>query len=221
MKQNKLLYTLIGLARQKFTWFAVVMVALTVMAFRTRPDDIPNNNYTALSASEINQQAEIAATVERSEEVAYLDRKSPEPMAQDYSKTKLTVATLSGKHTKIVDYAMSLMGTPYRFGGKSTKGFDCSGFVYHVFKENGFNIERSSRAQSTQGTDINTDEVQPGDLLFFTGTKPEIRKVGHVGIVISEPGEPVQFVHSSSNGGVKVSELEGYYSTRFMWAKRM
>ena len=121
----------------------------------------------------------------------------------------------------LISFALSLEGKPYRYGGESPKGFDCSGFVVHVFRQFGFDLNRSSRTMVTQGTAVDLEQVRKGDLLFFTGTNVQNRTVGHVGIVISEVGEEVQFVHSSSNGGVKTSQLEGYYQTRFMQAKRL
>ncbi|WP_017732210.1 C40 family peptidase [Nafulsella turpanensis] len=118
-------------------------------------------------------------------------------------------------------FALSLHGKKYRYGGESPEGFDCSGFVFYVFSHFGHELLRSSRSQSTQGKEIPLNEVQKGDLLFFTGTNPKLRQVGHVGIIISTPEEEISFVHSSSNGGVKVSQLDGYYETRLMFARRI
>ena len=123
---------------------------------------------------------------------------------------------------ELITYAMSLMGTPYKYGGTSESGFDCSGFTSHVFQEFGVPVTRSSTTQSEDGIPVSRDEAQPGDLVIFTGTNPQVREPGHVGIVISEPGDTISFVHSSSNGGVKVSQIEGTgYDVRFLGVRRV
>ncbi|WP_244554606.1 C40 family peptidase [Pontibacter indicus] len=123
---------------------------------------------------------------------------------------------------ELITYAMSLMGTPYKYGGTTDSGFDCSGFTSHVFQEFGVPISRSSTTQSEDGIAVSRDEAQPGDLVIFTGTNPHVREPGHVGIVISEPGDTISFVHSSSNGGVKISQVEGTgYDVRFLGVRRV
>lgn len=121
----------------------------------------------------------------------------------------------------LISFALELKGKPYRWGGKGPKGFDCSGFIFYIFEQFGYEMERSSRAQSRQGLEVALENVKKGDLLFFTGTNPEHKRVGHVGLVISEPGQEVAFVHSSSNGGIKVSDLKGYYESRILFARRL
>ncbi|MCJ8167385.1 NlpC/P60 family protein [Pontibacter sp. E15-1] len=128
----------------------------------------------------------------------------------------------TGRHQKIIDYAMSLMGSPYVYAGISPEGFDCSGFVTHVFAEFEIPVPHSSALQAEEGLGVTRDEARPGDLVIFTGTNPDVREPGHVGIVISGKGEPIQFVHASSNGGVKVSEVEGTrYDLRFLEVRRI
>lgn len=121
----------------------------------------------------------------------------------------------------LVDFARRLEGKPYHWGGTTLRGFDCSGFVSYVYRHFGHSLNRSSSSQSTQGKLIKLEEARKGDLLFFTGTNPNTKQVGHVGIVISAAEDDIRFVHSSSNGGVKVSELEGYYASRFLKARRV
>lgn len=123
---------------------------------------------------------------------------------------------------ELVTYALTLMGTPYKYGGTSGSGFDCSGFTSHVYQEFGVPVTRSSTTQSVDGRSVSRDEARPGDLVIFTGTNPQVREPGHVGIVISEPGDTISFVHSSSNGGVKISQVEGTgYDVRFLDVRRV
>lgn len=122
----------------------------------------------------------------------------------------------------IIAYALSLIGSPYVYGGTSDSGFDCSGFTSHVFQEFDVPITRSSTTQSQDGLAVDKGEARPGDLVIFTGTNPAVREPGHVGIVISEPGDVISFVHSSSNGGVKISQVEGTgYDKRFLGVRRL
>ena len=124
--------------------------------------------------------------------------------------------------TNLVDYAMTLMGTPYVWAGETPEGFDCSGFITHVYDKFDVQLPHSSRMQAEEGTQVARSEAQPGDLVIFTGTNPQVREPGHVGIVISQPGDTIEFVHSSSNGGVKISQVEGSgYEGRFLQVRRV
>ncbi|MGB5926878.1 MAG: C40 family peptidase, partial [Cyclobacteriaceae bacterium] len=124
----------------------------------------------------------------------------------------------------IVTFAMSLKGKPYKWAGVSPKtGFDCSGYTYFVYRELGIDIARSSRAQYKEGIEIDEKEARKGDLIFFRGTNPTSKQIGHVGIVISEPGEEtVRFVHSSTGRGVVEDSLERTnYRRRYIGVKRV
>lgn len=124
--------------------------------------------------------------------------------------------------TEVVTYALSLMGAPYVYAGTTPDGFDCSGFITHVFSSIEVDLPHSSAMQANEGQQITPVAAASGDLIIFTGTDSEIREPGHVGLIISELGEPVEFVHASSNGGVKISQLEGTgYENRFLEIRRV
>jgi murein DD-endopeptidase / murein LD-carboxypeptidase len=117
----------------------------------------------------------------------------------------------------IVNYASEFIGTPYKSGGVSPSGFDCSGFVSYVFKKFGIQLPRSSKGMSVVGKAIESDEAQTGDIILFKGRASST--VGHVGIVYQMPTDDLVFIHSSSprSGGVIVSSLsESYYQKRFV-----
>ena len=122
----------------------------------------------------------------------------------------------------LLDEAHKYIGTGYRRGGKTPKGFDCSGFTGYVFRQFGMQLGASSGDQYRQGQKIETDEIQPGDLLFFKGRSA--RQVGHVGIAVSndpETGE-ITFIHSATSGGVRLDRVSApYYSQRFLGARRI
>ncbi|MBI5790516.1 MAG: C40 family peptidase [Rhodocyclales bacterium] len=117
-----------------------------------------------------------------------------------------------------IDQAMDLLGIRYRRGGSSPEaGFDCSGFVSHVFREGlGLVLPRSSREMSKTGEVIHRDELKPGDLVFFNTMR---NAFSHVGIYLGDN----QFVHAPRSGGrVRIEDLrDGYWTKRFNGARRV
>jgi cell wall-associated NlpC family hydrolase len=110
--------------------------------------------------------------------------------------------------------AMRFLGVPYVFGGTSRSGFDCSGYVQHVFAMLGFQIPRTADAQYYAGKRVRGAMV-PGDLVFF---QTYTSGPSHVGIYLGND----RFVHASSSRGVTVSSLhEAYWSERYLGAKRL
>jgi cell wall-associated NlpC family hydrolase len=116
----------------------------------------------------------------------------------------------------LVGTALSLRGTPYRNGGSDTKGFDCSGFTQYVYAQYGVPLPRAVHDQFDAGKSVKSDEVEPGDLLFFTTVGP-----GPTHVAIAIGGD--QFVHApSSTGVVRVERLStSYWSTRYLGARRI
>jgi cell wall-associated NlpC family hydrolase len=122
----------------------------------------------------------------------------------------------------IISHAMQFEGTPYRSGGCSKDGFDCSGFCSHVFKNFGFELPRTSRDQSTVGEKLAFDEIAPGDLMFFKGSRSN--SVGHVALVIKREGDDIWMIHASSiRHKVVVDKFQdlGYYTKRYVGARRI
>lgn len=122
---------------------------------------------------------------------------------------------------ELLQDAQKYIGAPYKFGGNDSKGFDCSGLMCQIFKENGKILPRNSRDQGASGKEIQIAETRPGDLLFFaTGSSGQI---SHVGVVhtINEDGEVV-FLHASSSKGVTLSSLnEKYWNRAYLFARRI
>jgi cell wall-associated NlpC family hydrolase len=120
----------------------------------------------------------------------------------------------------ILERGMSLIGTRYRFGGTSEAGFDCSGFIGYLFREEaGMNLPRSTREMiNVDAPLVARSALKPGDLLFFA-TNGRRGRVSHAGIYVGDN----QFIHSSSrkSGGVRVDSLgDSYWSKTFIEAKR-
>jgi cell wall-associated NlpC family hydrolase len=120
----------------------------------------------------------------------------------------------------IVKYALQFLGMDYVWGGASpATGFDCSGMMYYVYGQFGYDICRTASYQyKYNGVSVNSiDDLQPGDLVFFHHTGET--SVAHVGMYI---GEGV-FIHAaSSKSGIKISSLySNYYNSNYMGAKRI
>lgn len=116
----------------------------------------------------------------------------------------------------------SYLGTPYKYAGYSSKGFDCSGLVSYIFGTLGGDLTRSSSGLSRLGEEVDFDQVQKGDLVFFTGRNKNSKSVGHVAFVIGGKGDHMLMLHATSRGVVidNLSEIS-YYQERFLFAKRL
>ncbi|WP_020532437.1 C40 family peptidase [Flexithrix dorotheae] len=130
------------------------------------------------------------------------------------------------KADSIVNLAQNFLGITYKYGGTSPKdGFDCSGFVYYVMKNNEIDVPRTSSGYQNFGKNIAIEEAERGDIILFKGTDPTVDKIGHVGIVISQKGEPLRFIHSSSSKkhyGIVIAEYsESNYPKRFKGIRRV
>jgi cell wall-associated NlpC family hydrolase len=114
-----------------------------------------------------------------------------------------------------VKVATGFIGAPYRFGGSSLKGIDCSSFVQKIYKIFDITLPRNAREQSKVGISVTREKLTEGDLVFFHTN----RSLGHVGIYIGNN----EFVHASSKGKViRVDNLDSpYYQKRFQRAVRV
>ncbi len=122
----------------------------------------------------------------------------------------------NGENSDIVAIAKKYIGTPYHYGGTTTRAFDCSGYIGYIYKQVGVSLPRTSRDQSRFGTWVTRGGLIPGDLIFFTtnGTGG----VSHVGMYIGND----QFIHASSKHGVTITSLsKDYYTRRYVTARRV
>jgi cell wall-associated NlpC family hydrolase len=123
-----------------------------------------------------------------------------------------------GKMNELVMYAVSLADTPYRFGGNSPdNGFDCSGFVVHVFRHSlGVTLPRTSHELSRVGTAVTKSHLRPGDLVFFN---TQHSAYSHVGIYMGED----KFVHAPKTGSqIRVEKMNAtYWQSRYNGARRI
>ena len=142
------------------------------------------------------------------------------------STARPAASTAPGKETapaaaraggyEISGTALSLRGTRYRSGGADPNGFDCSGLVRYVFAQHGYSLPRRVADQFAAGGAVQSSDLLPGDLVFFSTTS---EGPSHVGIMVGGDS----FVHApASSGVVRVDTLGAqYWSSRFLGAKRV
>lgn len=115
-------------------------------------------------------------------------------------------ATSTYAAVNVIATGKQLLGVPYQFGAKTGRSdrFDCSSFTQYVFKQNGFNIPRSSRQQATVGTFVPKDQLQPGDLVFSDTNRDGA--INHVSIYMGDE----KLLHTYRIGiGVTISDFAG------------
>jgi cell wall-associated NlpC family hydrolase len=142
-----------------------------------------------------------------------VDKTSIIKKAGKHEENSTDVTTRESVLLEIIKY----LDTPYKYGGTSNEGLDCSAFTMSVYKNSlDLDLPRSSREQYQVGDRVSKDELKFGDLVFFNTRRRS--RPGHVGIYIGEN----QFVHASRKLGVIVSSLdEAYYVKRYMGARRV
>ncbi|NNM32880.1 MAG: C40 family peptidase, partial [Gemmatimonadetes bacterium] len=108
----------------------------------------------------------------------------------------------------------SYLGTPYRYGGNTRDGLDCSGLVCQVYRKHGMDLPRTSFHQYRQGRPVDRSDLQPGDLVFFSGSGGGVQ---HVGIYVGEN----RFLHASTHHRqVRIDSLsQRYFREHYLGAR--
>ena len=133
----------------------------------------------------------------------------------NHTAKPLRTVPVSGNVKEILTYANTFTGVPYKFGGTTPAGFDCSGYIRHVFQTVGVQLQRQADEQYTVGKKVEKQNLQPGDLVFFETYEPG---VSHSGIYIGDG----QFISATSSSGVAVADIDdSYWGPRYVGAKRV
>jgi len=122
---------------------------------------------------------------------------------------------------KVIGTARSYTGTPYKYGGMSRTGIDCSGLMLQSFKSADMTLPRTAREQSKIGKSVGKSDLEKGDLVFFSA-KPGKRKITHAGMVTEvRTKDNVRFIHASTRlGVVEANIFSDYYRKIFIKARR-
>ena len=128
-----------------------------------------------------------------------------------------------GKADKVLNVAQSYIGTPYKWGGTSRSGMDCSGLVCTAYSSVGMKLPRTVVDQAKLGREVSMGSLRKGDLVIFRIKRKKKGRVWHTGIVKEVVSKnEILFVHASSSKGVTVSNLmSDYYQKWFKQARRL
>jgi murein DD-endopeptidase / murein LD-carboxypeptidase len=133
-----------------------------------------------------------------------------ESLAKDYLSQIMGVALSATSNMKLFHFVYDWIGTPYRFGGSSRKGIDCSAFTKELYSEVfNLDIKRNSRDIFSMVSPVGKEELKEGDLVFF---KIHSRRISHIGIYLGNN----RFAHASSKG-VAISSLDDAYYSRYFY----
>jgi cell wall-associated NlpC family hydrolase len=187
---------------------------------------------TLLASCSTSKKASVAAKRERTSDTKVKDFE-PSVKDSDNGKTaagdnkeeevsKNSSSDAENKAEKVISTARTFIGTPYKYGGTTRSGMDCSALLINSFGAVKLNLPRSSEAQSKVGTEVKIHELKPGDLVFFaTGNKK--KEITHVGLITDvRSKDNIKFIHASSSLGVVETNLFAeYYQKRFRVARRV
>ena len=131
------------------------------------------------------------------------------------NRSGMTVDRYGNTGADVANFAAKYLGTPYVYGGASPSGFDCSGLVYHVYKNFGYTLNRTAAGQNSNGIWVARSNLKPGDIVLFD----TYGGISHAGIYVGndtfihavKPGVPVKYESLSSS----------YYSSRYVSARRI
>jgi murein DD-endopeptidase / murein LD-carboxypeptidase len=160
---------------------------------------------TFLTVNAQNNKTQPAVSPEKEE------TNDPDNLASQYFSQIMGVAISATSNTKMYKFIYDWLGTPYRLGGNSKKGIDCSGFAFKLYNK-AFStiIGNNSRNIFSMVNPVDKTELKQGDLVFF---KIHSRAISHVGVYIGDG----KFAHASSSKGVMISNLQDPYWTRYFY----
>ncbi len=151
----------------------------------------------------------------------FKSNKSTNTSSNTKNNTHTHTTISSYKVDELIDFARSFTGVPYRSGGLSNEGFDCSGLMFTVCKNAGLILPRISYQQAEVGDEIAIEQIKKGDFLFFKTSKNS-NQISHVGMVTQvEQPSSITFIHASTSKGVREDNLfSEYWKKSFAKATR-
>lgn len=177
------------------------------------------------SSKELGEDSTSLVNTDTSSAMVDSIQKDSAVLVVDTVKTDSVLLPAAQVHTRnirpqqVVDFAKTLIGIPYKYASSSPEtGFDCSGFITYVFGHFHIIVPRSSIDFTNVGQTVAVEYARPGDLILFTGTDSTEKFVGHMGLVVSNQNDQLEFIHSTSGKkyGVTITPLNNYYRGRYM-----
>lgn len=139
------------------------------------------------------------------------------------SNTRLIVPVSAPARSGMVSYASTFQGVPYKWGGESSDGFDCSGFVLHVYRNFGYDFYHNTKEIARLGQEVDKNDMKPGDIACFGYRQGNGNpRVGHVGIIVSITPEEPKVIHAV-NSGVQIDSLAkgAYWSDKLLFVRNV
>lgn len=170
---------------------------------------LKKNNKLTEANDKYNEYIDLFDSKSKLEDLIPLDKplssnKEDEVLSRDTKTIQKNIIKEAKKH----------IGTPYKFGGVTPKGFDCSGFTQYVMARNGIKLPRSSKEQAEKFRKIKQKNARVGDLIFFGNRK---NNINHVGIINKIDNNLIYMIHSSTSKGIMIIEV----TTNVYWSKRI
>ncbi|MEN9335853.1 MAG: hypothetical protein RLZZ500_840 [Bacteroidota bacterium] len=182
-----------------------------------------NTNTTASTpAKEAKPKKVKTVSIPKEPEVATSNEPQKQRVILDHNEDDIVLTADDATYfsEQLVNNAMNYLGTPYRGGGTSRDGFDCSGLMFTTFQAFDIILPRSSHEMARIGRVLDRNEIRRGDLIFFRTNGR--RTINHVGMVTEVTEDEIKFVHSSTQQGVVVSSTkEPYYQRTFAQVNRV
>ena len=196
-----------------FSVLLLVVFSAQIMAVDPPKDPLKTQAAMLKVGTAIKQAAAAEKTAATATTTVDRGNKTPQALAQERAKM------LGNDGSKIVSAARGMMGTRYRYGGTSKDGIDCSGLVVVSMKSAlNTSVPHNAAQLYKKGTAVTKANLQPGDLVFFSGTRGNMGGITHVGIYSGNN----KFIHASSSKGVREDSLSSdYYSKKYTGARRL
>ena len=205
--------------RFKFIAFFIVMISLISCEYRRTNNNVIEAKQTILDTSRA-QYIEIEKAPEEIDSLQIIQIDSALNNSDSTTKPFINPSpTAKPKALELVNFAKSLLKTPYVYGGKDPKtGFDSSGFISFVFTHFNISVPATANEFSSFGKTISIAEASEGDLILISKSEFDKKVVGYVGIITSSKGAPVEFIYVNSGKvkAVTISSFNSYYQKRLV-----
>jgi cell wall-associated NlpC family hydrolase len=131
--------------------------------------------------------------------------------------------TATDKIENVIRFSESFIGTPYKYGGTTPSGFDCSGFIMYIFKNKNVDMPRTIDGMISISDKIDKNDIQRGDLVFFKGRNINSNDIGHVALVTEKTKNGFKMIHATTSKGVIINDFEQYeyWKSRYLFATRI